>query len=226
MRLLLTGLGLVISLASIAMGLASLLIIRPAGVALSEENIALIIIAGSFAFLGSLSTRKQAGVAAILEIFAGSLGVVAAEPGHGYVYVYAGAMVLLGVATMLFATSPQRRQSAVPAPPAVLGIRQPVQPSPRHLRARARRHRTRSGSARRGVPGIRRQVRARLRRAVGKPIEAPESLSGTSSVSAGPELGVTVEADPVESGNDGEPPADAEHDDGRRDERKAHPDTG
>ncbi|HYH12103.1 MAG TPA: hypothetical protein VD789_07085, partial [Thermomicrobiales bacterium] len=90
MRLLLTGLGLVVSFACIAMGVANLMIDRPAGVALSEENISLVIIAGSFALLGALSTRRQTGIAAILEIFAGSLAVIAAEPGHPYVYAYAG----------------------------------------------------------------------------------------------------------------------------------------
>lgn len=210
MRLLLTGLGLIISIASIAMGAASLMVDGLADDALSEENVALIIIAGGFTLLGALWTRRQTGVAALLEIFAGSLAVFAAEPGHAYVYAYAGATILLGLATLLVGMATSRAATVGVAAETGGDIHDDAgRPSPRRLRQRARLYREREVAVRKRSGALRTWLAPRS--------AEPEPEVETDEDATLADAGEVSSA----SGDDGETPAESEDHDRGGGEREA-----
>ena len=163
MRLHIMGAGVIVAVAMITLGVQRFTSDVFAPASLPEEDATLVVIAGWSMLLGTLTTRRQAGIAAILELLAGGLTVLAAGPGHVYLFGYGGAAMLVAVLTMI-AALPSRAlapRSVVPSPGT-----DAADPRPVRVRDRVRAVRERKTTRAAGRSQDLRRNRARIHRAV------------------------------------------------------------
>jgi hypothetical protein len=176
MRLYLISAGLIVAIAMIALGLQPFMSDAAAPTALSKEDAALLLIAGCSMLLGALITHRRAGIAAILELLAGAMMVVAAGQGQAYLLVYAAAALVLGAGCMIVAIPGRIRASgAVPLPASTESGDDVVAPDPERIWTRVRTCRNRQAAR-----IARRHERLRRNHAHGRRHDRPRDGNSTS----------------------------------------------